>query len=255
MPQRKSAKFNGFVYIMLRADGLWKLGSSVNVVNRNYTLQSHFGQPLQIRMTWMMGNVAAVTVERVAHRLLSSYRINGFVGREVYRATRRQLVDAVEAAIETAEQILPDGLYEAIPEYISAASKTVPGVKIYGPPQQDKAYRCSGPFDWPEIKSAIDEFNANPPAGFDPEKQFRMGFIRSLPDASSEDQRRWMMSQGVSPIDQWVYERHGKDSCQHAINEVRHGDLFYLWSEGVLPPAHTAQEIERLGARVVFHVG
>ena len=85
------------VYLMLRADGVWKIGFSVRPKHRRYHLKRMFRQEIVIHKTWP--HEEARHVESIVHRSLSEYRVQGEASREIYRATEEVVCAAIEDAI------------------------------------------------------------------------------------------------------------------------------------------------------------
>lgn len=105
---------DGFVYVFLRADGLRKVGWTINVKRRRTILSYERGIRHTVERFWPMGDWAAVLVESEAHSILRPLRVNDH-GLEVYDATLQEVVDAVEAGMEHVRQTNPAGLEARYP--------------------------------------------------------------------------------------------------------------------------------------------
>ena len=87
----------GYVYLMRRADGAWKIGFSANPHARVAGLQAQFKMPVRFVRQWKHAN--ARKVESMVHRLLAGRRDTLGGGRESYRATRRLMVETIKQAV------------------------------------------------------------------------------------------------------------------------------------------------------------
>lgn len=97
----------GFVYVFLRADGLRKLGWTINVRRRRRLLAAQFGVPHQIERIWGgMGDWAAYRVECRAHLDLKPFRANVW-SFEVYGLPLKRIADAVERSMKIEAECHP----------------------------------------------------------------------------------------------------------------------------------------------------
>ncbi len=97
---------NACVYIMLRADGLRKVGWAANVRARRSALNSGYGIRHEIERVWNMGSAAAHWVETQVHRHLRDEAVS----REVYALSAGDIAATVEAWMAQCAVTLPGGL-------------------------------------------------------------------------------------------------------------------------------------------------
>lgn len=90
-----------YIYILLRPDGIRKLGWAVNVRKRRMLWQRQMGMPLTIEAVWQFsGDTAAGNVEATAHRALKLHRVKGHSCVELYNQTLQEVCAAVDQALE-----------------------------------------------------------------------------------------------------------------------------------------------------------
>jgi len=90
------------VYLCLREDGCRKLGWAAYPERRRKELQRQYRMAHQFEAVWDFNEVAARCVEMHAHAILKPLRCKGY--REVYKASRRTIIRAVEDAAKSVSE-------------------------------------------------------------------------------------------------------------------------------------------------------
>lgn len=88
-----------YIYVMLRSDGLRKLGYAMNVVRRRTDLKAATGLKHTIEHIWAVP-ARAHAIEGCAHYELKRLKIKGHSSIELYDLPLERLVETVERAIE-----------------------------------------------------------------------------------------------------------------------------------------------------------
>lgn len=99
-----------WLYVATGANGVRKVGSTINPANKPRMLREAYWQPFVITRTWHRPEADARPIERIAHALLRSYRdLERDLVWELYRAPLAVIYDAIEvAALKAAAGDLSD---------------------------------------------------------------------------------------------------------------------------------------------------
>lgn len=100
---------HAWVYIMLRADGLRKLGCSADVTSRRAQLIFQTGIKHVLETSWKMPDGEARMTERLAHLRLKELRATDCNSIECYPLSRAHLRDVVLWAIGAAKALCAEG--------------------------------------------------------------------------------------------------------------------------------------------------
>jgi hypothetical protein len=98
----------GYVYVMLRADGLRKVGCSRNTRKRRVMLNAGTGVKHTFEKSWKMPYAQARIAERLIHLDLKPRRCQA-AGNEVYFSTLQEIEKAVKNGCRLARQVCVDG--------------------------------------------------------------------------------------------------------------------------------------------------
>lgn len=92
----------GFVYVFLRADGIRKLGWTINVHQRRSNCSTATGIRHEIEAFWRTDEATAQSVEGACHYALKAHRYATSYGKtlELYDLPLEPLVDAVDQAFD-----------------------------------------------------------------------------------------------------------------------------------------------------------
>ena len=106
MINRPPAKFK-YVYVMLRGDGIRKVGCSSDTSRRRSELRAATGLSHTLEMRWKMPAIAARIAERFVHLELRPHRHPDNFSLEVYRLSLEQIISAVKRCMALAREVCP----------------------------------------------------------------------------------------------------------------------------------------------------
>lgn len=89
------------LYLAVDAEGVFKLGSSINPETRIYGLG--YGRPFRLVRVWHRPLQDAMRVEMMCHAMLSQFRAEPPI-RELYKTSLRRISATVRLAYEMAER-------------------------------------------------------------------------------------------------------------------------------------------------------
>jgi hypothetical protein len=200
------------IYIIGPNKGPLKVGSATDVRSRLASIQTGHPHKLMLYGSWAHEN--AYQVEAEAHRLLSSSRLVG----EWFSAPKEDAALAIKQAI-----LNIDSRAGAL---FAPVAVSDPGDTVDYPP--------------------ADAVDIGPEAISIPAEQHRLGYARTLREASAAKQADWMIRSGVAEEDVFFETDDASRLGWHAIlRDCRDGDVLLLWSIGAIEPT-TAAELRNI---------
>jgi hypothetical protein len=99
-----------FIYVMLRMDGIRKVGRTVNLNSRRYQHVKESGLQHDLEHAWGMSERSTMLVEPIAHRMLREWRFVDGMARELYAAPLNVIKPIVEKAKRQVQKSCPINL-------------------------------------------------------------------------------------------------------------------------------------------------
>lgn len=99
-----------YIYVMLRPDGIRKVGRTVNLQYRRYQHVRETGFPHELEHAWGMSERSTMLVEPVAHRMLREWRHVDGMARELYAAPLHVVKPIIEKAKRQVQKSCPINL-------------------------------------------------------------------------------------------------------------------------------------------------
>jgi hypothetical protein len=99
-----------YIYVMLRLDGIRKVGRTVNLQYRRYQHVKETGIPHELEHAWGMSERSTMLVEPIVHRLLREWRFVDGMARELYSAPLEIIRPVIEKAKMEAQKSCPINL-------------------------------------------------------------------------------------------------------------------------------------------------
>lgn len=87
-----------YIYVMLRLDGIRKVGRTVNLDYRRYQHVKESGLQHDLEHAWGMSERSTILVEPIAHRMLREWRHVDGMARELYSAPLHVIKPIIEKA-------------------------------------------------------------------------------------------------------------------------------------------------------------
>lgn len=99
-----------YIYVMLRMDGVRKVGRTVDLRYRRYQHVKESGLQHDLEHAWGMSERATTLVEPLAHRMLRQWRFVDGLARELYAAPLNVIKPIVERAKRQVQKSCPINL-------------------------------------------------------------------------------------------------------------------------------------------------
>lgn len=87
-----------FIYVMLRMDGVRKIGRTVNLNSRRYQHVKESGLQHDLEQAWGMSERSTLLVEPIIHKMLREWRHVDGMARELYSAPLHVIKPIIEKA-------------------------------------------------------------------------------------------------------------------------------------------------------------
>lgn len=87
-----------YIYVMLRLDGIRKVGRTVNLNSRRYQHVKESGLQHDLEHAWGMSERSTMLVEPIAHQMLREWRFVDGLARELYSAPLEIIKPVIEKA-------------------------------------------------------------------------------------------------------------------------------------------------------------
>lgn len=98
----------GHLYVMLRSDGVRKVGIARNLSKRRMLLSNEYSKTFEIEISWLMSYRAVALVESFVHNKLRPFRRKENYRMELYDLPLLEIIRAVHSGKAWARDFLPD---------------------------------------------------------------------------------------------------------------------------------------------------
>lgn len=102
---------HAYVYVMVRSDGIRKVGRTRNLLKRRKALRTTTGFAHEVERAWGMSHRATIVVESLAHRALKAWRHEEGLAKELFNTSLARIIRVVNAARRQARDSCPGGLF------------------------------------------------------------------------------------------------------------------------------------------------